>query len=95
VYKKASLRTGGSNPAGKERNRSKVRQPNDYRVINRKRTGKGVPSARTILRRQWTHYIEMCVQEGLAATRLPYEIVAEVKRAGGLRKWLVRYARVS
>jgi hypothetical protein len=102
MYKKASLRTGGSNLAGKARNTRKATQPNYYRVKKRKlrqRTGKGVPSAQdgrieasTSDRRKWTPYIEMCVKAGVDPAGLPPSIKAQVKQVGSLRKWLARYA---
>jgi hypothetical protein len=54
MYKRASLRTGGSALSGTTRNTRKPTEPNDYRKVERdlrRRTGKGIRTAEQRLAR--------------------------------------------
>jgi hypothetical protein len=105
MYKRASLRTGGSALSGTRKNTRKPTEANDYRLIERmlrKRTGKGIASGqqrlarlrkeRGPLRKKWAPYIESCIQAGKKPHNLPSAIRAEIKEAGSLRNWLAFYA---
>ena len=82
MYKRASLRTGGSDTSGARRNTRKTTNLNVP-------ISKGVrPHPLSNLRADWIPFVENCIRLNKQPKNLPPKLRREIEGIGGPRAWL-------